>query len=47
LTASDDCDPIAATPHHKNVRVRLTLAGPECSAEAEANATALRAMLSV
>jgi anaerobic selenocysteine-containing dehydrogenase len=47
LTASEDCDPIAATPHHKNVRVRLKLAGPECSAEAEANSTTLRAMLSV
>jgi len=23
ITASDDCDPIAATPHHKNVAVRL------------------------
>src|SRR5262249_31501858 len=23
LTAGDDCDPIAATPHHKNVAVRL------------------------
>lgn len=25
ITASDDCDPIAATPYHKNVAVRLTL----------------------
>jgi len=23
VTASEDCDPIAATPHHKNVAVRL------------------------
>lgn len=27
LTASEDCDPIAAPPHHKNVRVRLTPLG--------------------
>lgn len=47
LTASDDCDPIAATPHHKNVRVRLTPLDPESAAVAEANSAALRAMLSV
>jgi anaerobic selenocysteine-containing dehydrogenase len=47
LTASEDCDPIAATPHHKNVRVRLTPLDPESTAEAEANSAALRAMLSV
>ncbi|MGH7965381.1 MAG: molybdopterin dinucleotide binding domain-containing protein, partial [Candidatus Binatia bacterium] len=47
LTASDDCDPIAATPHHKNVRVRLTPLGPESAAEAEANSAAVRARLSV
>ena len=33
LTAGDDCDPIAATPHHKNVRVRLR---PATAAEAAA-----------
>ncbi len=36
LTAGDDRDPIAATPHHKNVRVRLRPAGlAEASAEEE------------
>jgi anaerobic selenocysteine-containing dehydrogenase len=24
LTASDDCDPIAKTPHHKNVAIRVS-----------------------
>ena len=33
LTAGDDCDPIAATPYHKNVRVRLR---PATAAEAAA-----------
>lgn len=42
LTASDDCDPIAATPYHKNVRVRLTPLDPEGTAEAEANAARVR-----
>ncbi len=44
LTASDDCDPIAATPHHKNVRVRLTPLDPESTAEAEANSARVRAI---
>ena len=44
LTASDDCDPIAATPHHKNVRVRLTPLDPESTAEAEANSARVRAV---
>jgi anaerobic selenocysteine-containing dehydrogenase len=35
LTASEDCDPIAATPHHKNVAVRLTAADPQSAAAAE------------
>jgi anaerobic selenocysteine-containing dehydrogenase len=39
LTASDDCDPIAATPHHKNVRVRLVPLDPVNATAAEANAT--------
>jgi anaerobic selenocysteine-containing dehydrogenase len=43
LTASDDCDPIAATPYHKNVSVRLAPAEPASVAEAEANATRVRA----
>ena len=30
ITSSDYCDPIAATPYHKNVPVRLVpLSGPE------------------
>ncbi|HKA30954.1 MAG TPA: molybdopterin-dependent oxidoreductase [Candidatus Binatia bacterium] len=33
ITAHDDCDPIAATPYHKNVAVRLA---PVVGAEAEA-----------
>ncbi len=32
ITAHDDCDPIAATPYHKNVAVRLT---PVVGAEAD------------
>ncbi len=36
ITSSDDCDPITATPYHKNVAVRLTsLRGPEAE-QAEA-----------
>jgi len=38
LTASDDCDSIAATPHHKNVRVRLVPLDPTSAAKAEADA---------
>ena len=38
LTASEDCDPIAATPHHKNVQVRLVPLDPASAAAAEANA---------
>ncbi len=38
LTDSDDCDPIAATPHHKNVRVRLVPLDPASAAKAEADA---------
>jgi hypothetical protein len=33
ITAHDDCDPIAATPYHKNVAVHLA---PVIGAEAEA-----------
>jgi anaerobic selenocysteine-containing dehydrogenase len=36
ITAHDDCDPIAATPYHKNVAVRLA---PVVGAEAEAAET--------
>ncbi len=38
LTASDDCDPIATTPRHKNVRVRLVPLDPTSAAKAEADA---------
>ena len=37
ITSSDDCDPIAATPYHKNVQVRLAPLDPASAAEAEAN----------
>jgi len=37
ITAHDDCDPIAATPHHKDVAVHLA---PVAGAEAEAAETA-------
>jgi anaerobic selenocysteine-containing dehydrogenase len=37
ITAHDDCDPIAATPHYKNVAVHLA---PVVGAEAEAAETA-------
>src|SRR5262249_34334349 len=42
ITASEDCDPIAATPYHKNVRVRLTPLDPAGSAAAGANAAPAR-----
>jgi anaerobic selenocysteine-containing dehydrogenase len=37
ITSSEDCDPIAATPYHKNVRVRLAPLDPVSATEAEAN----------
>jgi hypothetical protein len=40
ITAHDDCDPIAATPYHKNVAVHLE---PVAGVEAEAAAAASRA----
>jgi anaerobic selenocysteine-containing dehydrogenase len=44
ITAHDDCDPIAATPHHKNVAVHLTpVIGAE-AAEAEALSQRVRAI---
>jgi hypothetical protein len=46
LTASDDCDPIAATPYHRNVRVRLRPADPISTQAAEANSVAVRAIAS-
>lgn len=45
LTASNDCDPIAATPYHKNVAVRLTPLDKAQAAEAEAAAARVRAMM--
>jgi anaerobic selenocysteine-containing dehydrogenase len=44
ITAGDDCDPIAATPHHKNVQVRLAPLDQAGVAEAEANAARVRAL---
>jgi anaerobic selenocysteine-containing dehydrogenase len=44
ITAHDDCDPIAATPYHKNVSVRLTaVVGHEAEA-AEAASQRVRAV---
>ena len=42
LTDRTDCDPIAATPYHKNVAARLRKATPEEIVNAEANANRLR-----
>lgn len=44
ITSSDDCDPIATTPYHKNVRVRLAPLDPASAAEAEANSARVRAV---
>lgn len=44
LTAGDDCDPIAGTPHHKNVRVRLRPAGDAEAATAEGRSRQVRAI---
>jgi anaerobic selenocysteine-containing dehydrogenase len=44
ITASADCDPIAATPYHKNVAVRLTAAGPQSAAAAEEMSQRVRAI---
>jgi anaerobic selenocysteine-containing dehydrogenase len=44
ITAHDDCDPIAATPYHKNVAVHLApIVGPEAEA-AEAASARVRAV---
>jgi anaerobic selenocysteine-containing dehydrogenase len=42
ITASADCDPIAATPYHKNVAVRLSAADPVSAASAEAISARVR-----
>ena len=42
LTAGDDCDPIAATPYHKNVRVRLRPATAAEAADAEERSERIR-----
>ena len=44
ITDRADCDPIAATPYHKNVPARLRPAMPDEIARAEANAGRVRAM---
>jgi anaerobic selenocysteine-containing dehydrogenase len=46
LTDREDCDPIAATPYHKNVAARLRQATPEETAAAESNALRLRNLAS-
>jgi anaerobic selenocysteine-containing dehydrogenase len=46
LTASDDCDPITATPHHRNIAVRLRPADPTSAAMADANSAAVREIIS-
>jgi hypothetical protein len=45
LTANDDCDPIAATPHHKNVRGRLVPLDPVRAAKAAADAARAQAVV--
>jgi anaerobic selenocysteine-containing dehydrogenase len=45
ITASDDCDPITATPHHRNIAVRLRPADPASAAAAEANSVEVRALM--
>jgi len=47
LTASDDCDPITATPHHRNVAVRLRPADSISASAGEANSSAVRAIAAV
>jgi anaerobic selenocysteine-containing dehydrogenase len=44
LTATDDCDPIAATPYHKNVPVRLTPLDAADAAKEEARAARVRVL---
>lgn len=44
LTSSEDRDPIAGTPHHKNVRVRLRPAAPAEAAAEEERAQRVRAL---
>jgi hypothetical protein len=44
ITASEDCDPIAATPYHKNVAVRLAAADSASSAAAEAMSARIRSI---
>jgi anaerobic selenocysteine-containing dehydrogenase len=45
ITSSEDCDPIAATPHHKNVQVRLVPLDPAGAATAEVNAARARTVV--
>lgn len=46
LTASADCDPIAATPYHKNVACRLRAATADEREAAESNAQRVRLLAS-
>lgn len=45
LTASDDCDPIAATPYHKTIPAAVKRPTNEEISESEANAERLRASI--
>ncbi|MCP5368745.1 MAG: molybdopterin-dependent oxidoreductase [Hyphomicrobiales bacterium] len=45
LSASDDCDPLTATPYHKTVAARLTRASNEEAARSEDQAAQLRRAL--
>jgi anaerobic selenocysteine-containing dehydrogenase len=47
ITATDYCDPIAATPYHKNVPVRLIPLDSVSAARAEANAARVRAVMAI
>jgi anaerobic selenocysteine-containing dehydrogenase len=44
ITSSEDCDPIAATPYHKNVAVRLSALTPEDTMAAKAHAERVLAL---
>ena len=44
ITASEDCDPIAATPYHKNVAVRLAAADSASSGATEAMSARIRSI---
>jgi hypothetical protein len=45
LTASDDCDPIGATPYHKNVAAQLRCASEDEAGMSEAVSMKVRAYI--